>query len=143
MDKKRLILTVQSVLCAALAVVLCVIIVGIYHDGIAAKAQYPDAWIYTREIVAGRLLPVGILFLCAAAAAVWAHFAGVRGTEAGRPSAPAGRVVNRAESPRTVILRRALLAAAILMILAGIRNGSMQDVLYKAVRICTECVGLG
>ena len=29
------------------------------------------------------------------------------------------------------------------MIVAGIVNGSMNDVLQKAIRICTECIGLG
>ena len=40
-------------------------------------------------------------------------------------------------------LRAVLFAAAVCFIIAGIFNGSMRDVLYKAVKICTECVGLG
>ncbi len=40
-------------------------------------------------------------------------------------------------------MRRLLLIAAAGLILAGIFNGSAQDVFNKAVRICTECVGLG
>lgn len=36
-----------------------------------------------------------------------------------------------------------LIIVAVLCILAGIMNGSMQDVLVKAAAICTECVGLG
>ena len=36
-----------------------------------------------------------------------------------------------------------LLIAAIVLILAGVFNGSAMDVLYKAITICTECVGLG
>ncbi|MBQ6398491.1 MAG: thioredoxin [Clostridia bacterium] len=36
-----------------------------------------------------------------------------------------------------------LLIAAVACILAGILNGSAMDVLYKAITICTECVGLG
>ncbi len=35
-----------------------------------------------------------------------------------------------------------LLTAAVLMIL-GALNGSLQDVLMKAINICTECIGLG
>ena len=35
------------------------------------------------------------------------------------------------------------IAAAVTLILAGIFNGSARDVLYKAITICTECVGLG
>ncbi len=36
-----------------------------------------------------------------------------------------------------------LLVAAIVLIIAGVLNGSALDVLYKAITICTECVGLG
>ena len=42
-----------------------------------------------------------------------------------------------------LILRAALLAAAVVFIAIGIINGSAYDVFSKAVNICTECVGLG
>ena len=37
----------------------------------------------------------------------------------------------------------ALLAAALLLIVLGVLNGGARDVLAKAVRICSECIGLG
>lgn len=40
-------------------------------------------------------------------------------------------------------LRMILLALAVIFIIAGIVNGSMTAVVNKAIRICTECVGLG
>ena len=40
-------------------------------------------------------------------------------------------------------LRLALIAVAICFIVAGIFNGSADDVLTKAIKICTECIGLG
>ena len=40
-------------------------------------------------------------------------------------------------------VRVALLVLAVVFILLGIRNGSMMAVVNKAIRICTECVGLG
>jgi len=40
-------------------------------------------------------------------------------------------------------LRWILLALAVVFIIVGIRNGSMMAVVNKAIRICTECVGLG
>ena len=40
-------------------------------------------------------------------------------------------------------LRIILVIAAIGFIIAGVFNGSARDVLYKAINICTECVGLG
>ena len=42
-----------------------------------------------------------------------------------------------------LILRAVLLAAAVCLIAAGVSNGGAQDVFVKAVRICTECIGLG
>ena len=40
-------------------------------------------------------------------------------------------------------IRIALVIAAIILIIAGILNGGMADVLTKATNICTECIGLG
>jgi hypothetical protein len=44
---------------------------------------------------------------------------------------------------RRVLIRRVLLVAAVIFVVLGVQNGSMKDVLVKAIRICTECVGLG
>ena len=41
------------------------------------------------------------------------------------------------------IARASIFALAIVFIVIGIFNGGMADVLGKAVRICTECIGLG
>ncbi len=40
-------------------------------------------------------------------------------------------------------LQAALLAAAALLLTAGLLNGGALDVLAKAVNICSECIGLG
>ena len=37
----------------------------------------------------------------------------------------------------------ALVCAAILLIVLGVVNGGAKDVLTKAVKICSECIGLG
>ena len=37
----------------------------------------------------------------------------------------------------------ALFAAAVLLIVLGVANGGARDVLAKAARICSECIGLG
>ena len=44
---------------------------------------------------------------------------------------------------KTGVLQAVLIIAASAMIIAGAMNGSARDVLYKAAKICTECVGLG
>ena len=41
------------------------------------------------------------------------------------------------------IVRYVIIAVAILLVVMGIFNGGMTDVLNKAVKICTECIGLG
>ncbi|MBR5230930.1 MAG: hypothetical protein IKW00_01635 [Clostridia bacterium] len=40
-------------------------------------------------------------------------------------------------------VRRVCIALAVLLIVLGILNGGLWDVLVKAVNICTECIGLG
>ena len=40
-------------------------------------------------------------------------------------------------------IRVAIAAVALVFIVIGIFNGGMADVLYKAINICTECIGLG
>ena len=51
--------------------------------------------------------------------------------------------VKPAKSAVRNIARAVLLAAAAALIVAGICNGGMFDVLVKAINICTECIGLG
>lgn len=40
-------------------------------------------------------------------------------------------------------IRGGVLAVAVVFIIIGVFNGGMGDVLAKAIRICTECIGLG
>ena len=47
------------------------------------------------------------------------------------------------QADRARFLRIALLIVAVMMIVAGTFNGSARDVFGKAVKICTECIGLG
>ena len=56
---------------------------------------------------------------------------------------PEGKQERGLPSYTTFVLRVIFLVAAAGMILAGIFNGSANDVLQKAIRICTECIGLG
>lgn len=44
---------------------------------------------------------------------------------------------------KKTLLRAALLALAAALVLLGVFNGGAHDVLVKAVRICSECIGLG
>lgn len=44
---------------------------------------------------------------------------------------------------KTILPQTIIIVAAVILIIAGVFNGSARDVLYKAITICTECVGLG
>lgn len=44
---------------------------------------------------------------------------------------------------KTILPQAIIIVAAVILIIAGVFNGSARDVLYKAITICTECVGLG
>ncbi len=44
---------------------------------------------------------------------------------------------------RKTTLWAALLTAALALVALGIADGGAQDVLAKAARICSECIGLG
>lgn len=41
------------------------------------------------------------------------------------------------------VIRIAVLACAVAFIVVGVCNGGMKDVFAKAIKICTECIGLG
>ena len=63
-------------------------------------------------------------------------------------TAPAKKInpesANPLSDPRILWgVRGLILAVGLLLVLLGISNGGMADVLGKAIRICTECIGLG
>lgn len=56
---------------------------------------------------------------------------------------PAGAPAKKQPGRGTAAVRIALLLAAAVLIVLGVLNGSLNDVLLKAMNICTECIGLG
>ena len=153
--KKRLFLYVQAALCVLLVLALCAQFIGLYREGAARREQgEPTASIYTREKVAERLtslLPLGLLSLFMT---VIGLALGIRDEAWDRPTLTKyqGRKARPVQAPArgkdesgigNAALRRALLIAALILTVAGALNGSLRDVLYKAVNVCTECVGLG
>ena len=140
MKKKRLYLAIQSAFLILLALLLIAAVLGIYRDGTAARAEDPLAPVFSREIAAERLRPLAPLFLASIALTALGLFLDVKDDRARKP-VKGGKTENRAADGR--IVRALLLIAAIGLILAGLLNGGARDVFAKAVRICTECVGLG
>ena len=58
-------------------------------------------------------------------------------------AAPETKVKKSISTKTAWIIRGAIAAVAVTFIVLGIFNGGMADVLGKAIRICTECIGLG
>ena len=116
----------------------------LWLEGAALRQADPSAEIFTPVAVGRRLrwlLPVLVLWLTAWLTAV---FAG-----RGRRESVPGCAANRVKSGETTPERRVcwpwygLLVLAAVLIVLGVLNGGLRDVLVKAANICTECVGLG
>ena len=137
---KKVFLIIQSFLCVLLAVLLIIAVVVIYRSGAAARAEDPLAAIFSREIAAEALRATAPLFFAAVGSAAVGMILGGRDRSSLKP-VQGGKVKNKAPGGRTVQI--VLLIAAVVLIAAGIFNGSAGDVFGKAVKICTECVGLG
>lgn len=68
---------------------------------------------------------------------------GAAGAEASAGAEKAGGLGNTDKMKKHKTIQAVLVVAAVVLIVAGILNFSARDVLYKAITICTECVGLG
>ncbi len=145
---------VLGVAWTGLALFVCVQILLLYREGLARR-EAGDAlgWIFTREAIAGRLAPaLGLLIaVCVLTAAAW--ICGARDrippVMRGKPLPPAElraaheKAALTPADRRTALLRAGVLAAAALLLAAGLMSGGFRDVLVKAVNLCAECVGLG
>ena len=140
MDGKKLLPAIGSVLCVALAVWLAAAAIGVYREGLARQEADPLEPIWSPELVTERLLPI-------AGAVVRSRDGNGRNgeTERGPERDGGGRIGEAERAPLSdrKALRTALLLAAVALLAAGAFNGSARDVFGKAVRICTECIGLG
>jgi len=145
MKKSRIFLWTQAALCVLVWALLTAGAIGIYQEGRALRdAGGPTAWIFTREKVAERFGPIAPLAYGAGCLAVLGLLLGVRAEERRGPQERLERCpAVETETQRTNALRAALLALAVGLIVHGALNGSMRDVLVKAINVCTECVGLG
>ena len=146
---------VLGVAWTGLALFVCVQILALYFEG-QAQREAGDAlrWIFTREAIARRLVPgLRTLGVFTALATVLGLLLispdGQAGVMKGKPLPPAElraaheKAALTPADRRTALLRVGVLAAAVLLIAAGLLSGGFRDVLVKAVNLCAECVGLG
>lgn len=139
--------TAATLLVAALLIYHClsIYLVGVSPANLGADGvRLQD--IYTREMVAqhfGQMAWAVWLWAAALAAQIAVRLALPCALPKPRPLRVRETPGDAPAKPRYALLRIVLYAVALFMIVAGILNGGMRDVLVKAVNICTECIGLG
>ena len=146
MNKRTVLLTIESILCIITAAVLIVSDFSIYQKGLTARVENPMADIYTAEAIADKAVFVLPLFVLIVIVALLCTFLGIYDDTQDKPATgiDIGKNVTDIGTNRLINkVRLAVLALAIAFIIIGIFNGSMSDVLIKASKICTECIGLG
>lgn len=123
---------------------LCWATLAIWLEGRALRATDPAAVIFTPAAVSARLrwvLPVLVMWLAALLTALCAG--------GGRRTPGRARAANRNPNEKPTSERKigllwfGLLALSAALIVLGVWNGGLRDVLIKAANICTECIGLG
>ena len=137
-----------------IAVLLAAGTLSLYLDG-AAKQAEGDLFYYmfTRERAGAKLLPILPLIFCALGLTIAGVILGIRDENAEKPvrnekllrdlGSIREKAVHQQAEPKTRILRAVVLVIALILIVIGILNGGLEDVLAKGAAICTECVGLG
>jgi hypothetical protein len=131
------------------AFALCMVPISIY---MADSAHFPledlEGMFYSliRVLIPWTAVGLGATAVCA----VLAEKSALREAQAARErlkaekAAGVAAVPGHAAAPKKTILPQAIIiAVAVALIVAGVFNGSARDVLYKAITICTECVGFG
>ena len=146
MMKTKPFLIIQSALCILASVLLISATVQVYIKGSARRAADPTESIYTKEEAVSAAAPGTAVMIIALCFAVIGRLKGIHDENADRPVKEIDFDKERQMAYRggAVGLPQVIIfVAAIICIAAGIVNGSMMDVLIKAVKVCTECIGLG
>ena len=143
MTREKIFLIVQSVICILLAFLFAAGAISIWLDGSVRQADDPLEVIYTPENVAKKLAVAGPLLFAAIGMTLAGILLGVKDSKAEKRDTKDRPVWHKSQLKNLALIRTALLAAAAGFIIAGIINGSATDMLIKAIKICTECVGLG
>ena len=143
MNRNRIYLIVTAVLWVVLAAGLAVTAIRIYLAGLAVwEVGDALAYIYTRERAVSALAKFVPVFCAAVGMSAAGMILGIRWDGKRKPEKVDVQSSGLSKSHVNTV-RGVVLAAAVVMIIAGIVNGSWMDVLIKAINLCTECVGLG
>lgn len=129
---------------------LCVCSIGFLLYG-ANPANWHQSQINTSMVTAVLLL--GASLALPLAMAIFTFYANTRSMEreysllkqemTNNPNAVASQPAKKTFKKTSMALRWAILGIAVAVLLFGFFTGGTNDVLTKAINICTECVGLG
>lgn len=142
MQKQRLLRLVCALACLGLLLMPAMACLDIYVDGSLAGLDAP----FSPEAIGERFVIIapmmGIFLLIAIGSGLALKFFG-KSREPDRETAAPCSNMAEGSLKKPWILRGILLLAAVVFILLGVMNLGARDVLYKAIAICTECIGLG
>ena len=144
MKKSRIYLWIQAALVATIVIMLSVSAIRIYSEGSERKKENALEQIYSRDIAAeavAPVIPLAAVSLCMTAGGL---LLGIRDENEKKPVKSVKNTPVKADDAKKVrTVRIVILSAAGVLIILGLFNGSANDVLVKAINICTECIGLG
>ena len=99
MTRSRVFLVLQTIICIALTVWLCVSAVGICQEGAARKSEQPMESVYTPKIAAEKAAPILPLFFAGLGLTIAGLVLGIKDTKAEKP-------VRDAELERDLLVSR-------------------------------------
>ena len=143
MKKRKIYQIILAAVSMQLAALLCASAVSVYLEGSARRAENPLENIYTREIAAEKLTLIAPVFLLLIILMFAGLLPGLRkekkktGHTGTGSEAPA---VRNGEENKKKVLQTVVVVTAVILIIAGILNGSAYDVLIKAITIFSRKV---
>ncbi len=141
-------MVVAAVVCVALAVPCCIYLFDLSHFDDIGEGL-------TEDIVAAMfyVIPAAVLGLLAVGVATFSCYGSLKREltftkyavkKSPKKGKPFSEEVKKERRGLTLwLIRGGVLLVAVVFIVLGVLNDGMNDVLQKAIRICTECIGLG
>ena len=128
------------------AAILCLICGGMAGRFLLDWSNFAsrDLEVVVRQMAIDTFPWIGLAFILLMAAEQWNFRLLMKELELRRSAQK--RKPDAAASEKTTgrnVIRVIIVAAAVALIVLGVMNGGMFDVLVKAINICTECIGLG
>ena len=139
--KKKIFLWITAFFCIAACLVLSLSVIILFLKGSASSGP-----VFTAEKLQKVFLRALPFMIGAAVMSLWGLFLNIKDENSVRihPLQEKDRKEPFSKNGRVLWgIRIGLVCFAVLLIAAGFFNGSVMDVLQKAIRICAECIGLG